>query len=519
MPTLKIDNQSINARPEATILQAAKNAGIDIPTLCYLEGLEASASCMVCAVKLKHNGKFIPSCASRVVDGMEIESESPDVRDARRTALELLFSDHLGDCLSPCQRICPAHLGIPAMLKHLREDQPGKAAASIRRDLALPGILCRACHRPCESGCRRSVEDEPVAIADLVAHSIDTEREAGEPRLPPPPKERSARIAIVGAGFTGLAAAWFLRQDGYPCVVIDAADQAAPTILTDHPDLPPEALAAELHLLERSGVEFRLGTRISDSAALAALSSGFDAVLIATGPDTVGQAEALGLKTDGKKLAADKQTMMTSRDGIFAAGRAVRPTGKPVNSVADAKAVAVCIHQYVTGKTLRRPPKPFSIFMGKLACGEIDEMMIESNPAPRVAGSEFDITRAIEESNRCVKCNCAKADICKLRELALEYDVNPNRFSTGERIRYSRNVEHPLVRFEPAKCIRCGNCIKVAGQYSDALGLTFIGRGFDVHLGTPFHESMSAALHEAAQAAVDACPVGALTLRDQERLV
>jgi len=515
MPHLTIDGQSISAPEGSTILQAAKRAGIDIPTLCYLEGLEASASCMVCAVKLKHNGKFIPSCASRVIDGMEIECDSPDVRDTRRTALELLFSDHLGDCLSPCQRICPAHLGIPTMLEHLREKQPGKAAASIRRDLALPGALCRVCHKPCESGCRRSVEDEAVAIADLVCHAIDTEREAGEPRLPPPPKERTARVAIIGAGFTGLSAAWFLRQNGYPCVVIDADDEPASTIRTDHPELPPEVLAAEVHLLERSGVEFRLGTHIADSASLAALSSGFDAVLIATGPATIEQAEALGLKIDGKKLAADKQTMMTSREGIFAAGRAVRPTGKPVNSVADAKAVAVCIHQFISGKTLRRPPKPFSIFMGKLACGEMDDMMLESNPAPRVAGSEFDITKAIEESNRCVKCNCAKADICKLRELALDYDVNPNRFSSGERIRYSRNVEHPLVRFEPAKCIRCGNCIKVAREHAENLGLTFIGRGFDVHLGTPFHESMSDALRTAAKAAVDSCPVGALTLRDQ----
>jgi len=513
MANITIDGQSIDTRPDDTILEAAKRAGIDIPTLCYLEGFEASASCMVCAVKLKHNDKFIPSCASRVIDGMEIECDSPDVRETRRTALELLFSDHLGDCLSPCQRICPAHLGIPAMLERLREKQPGKAAAGIRRDLALPGILCRACHRPCESGCRRSVEDEPVAIAELVVHAIDTEREAGEPRLPPPPAERTARIAIVGAGFTGLSTAWFLRQNGYPCVVIDAADQPASTIRTEHPELPPDALAAELDLLERSGVEFRLATRIADSASLAALSSGFDAVLIATGPGTIDQAGALGLEPDGNKLAADKQTMMTSRDGIFAAGRAVRPTGKPVASVADAKAVAVCIHQYLSGKTLRRPPKPFSVFMGKLACGEIDEMMLESNPAPRATA--IDIDKAIEESNRCVKCNCAKADTCKLRELALEYDVNPNRFSSGERIRYSRNVEHPLVRFEPAKCIKCGNCIKVAGEYAETLGLTFIGRGFDVHLGTPFHESMSDALRDAAVAAVDACPVGALTLRDE----
>ena len=346
------------------------------------------------------------------------------------------------------------------------------------------------------------------------AYAIDTETAAGEPRLPPAPNERTHRVAIVGTGFTGLSAAWFLRQNGYPCVLIDRNDRPAESIRSDHPDLPPGTLDAELRLLERSGVEFRTGTPIDHNAALAALAAGFDAVLIATGPTTADQAGALGLATDGNKLATDKETMMTSYDGVFAAGRAVRPTGKPVNSAADAKAVAVCIHQYLSGATIRRPPKPFSIFMGKLGCGEIDDMMLESDPGPRVAGSDFDITKAIVESNRCVKCNCAKADVCKLRELALDYEVNPNRFSSGERIRYSRNVEHPLVRFEPAKCIRCGNCIKVAGHHAESLGLTFIGRGFDVHLGTPFHESLSDALLTAAREAVAACPTGALTLRD-----
>ncbi len=127
----------------------------------------------------------------------------------------------------------------------------------------------------------------------------------------------------------------------------------------------------------------------------------------------------------------------------------------------------------------------------------------------------IDIGRAIEESNRCVHCNCAKADSCKLRQLAIDYDVNLHRFSSGERMRFQRNVEHPLVRFEAGKCIRCGNCIKVAGDHQETLGLTFIGRGFDVHLGVPFHESMRDGLLEAARAAVAACPTGALTLREE----
>jgi ferredoxin len=238
MPSFTIDQRRIEAQAGETILQAARSAGIEIPTLCFLDGFEAGASCMVCAVKLKHSGQFIPSCASRVIDGMEIENDTPDVRDARRMALELLFSDHLGDCLSPCQRICPAHLGIPAVLKHMRAGETGLAAASARRDLALAGILCRICKRPCEHGCRRGVHDEAVAIADLVVHAIDTEIAAGEPRVPAHATGRAETVAIVGSGFTGLSAAWFLIQQGYRCVVIDENPSPAETIRTAHPDLP-----------------------------------------------------------------------------------------------------------------------------------------------------------------------------------------------------------------------------------------------------------------------------------------
>ena len=515
MPSFTIDEHRIDAKPGETILQAARAAGIEIPTLCFLEGFEAGASCMVCAVKLKHNGQFIPSCASRVVEGMELEHDTAEVRAARRMALELLFSDHLGDCLSPCQRICPAHLGIPAILKHMRGGDLGMAAAAARRDLALAGILCRICHRPCESGCRRGVHDEAVAIADLVTHAIDTELAAGNPRPPLPAVAREDKVAIIGSGFTGLSAAWFLAQQGYACTVIDENALPAATLRAAYPNLPPGLLDAELGLLRSVGTIFRPASRIGDAAALADLTNEFAAVLLATGPTTHTQAAALGLATDGNKLAADKSSMMTSQVGVFAAGRALRPGGHPVSSVADGKAVAVCIRQYLTQQPVARPAKPFSVFMGKVADAEMQDFLQEASGEGRseAKAMSIDIGRAIEESKRCVLCNCAKADVCKLRQLAVDYDVNMHRFSSGERMRYHRNVEHPLVRFEAGKCIRCGNCIKVAGDHQEALGLAFIGRGFDVHLGVPFNESMRDGLLEAAVAAVASCPTGALTLR------
>lgn len=516
MPSITIDQRTITAQPGETVLQAARAAGIEIPTLCFLEGFDAGASCMVCAVKLKANGQFIPACGSRAVDGMVIENDTEEVRATRRMALELLFSDHLGDCVSPCQRICPAHLGIPAILKHIRAGEFGVAAASARRDLALAGILCRVCTRPCEQGCRRNVHDESVAIADLVIHAIDAEIAAGEPRLPVSQPAQQGKVAIIGSGFTGLSAAWFLRQLGVACTVIDRNSTPGESIRMAFPDLPNDLLDVEIKLLERAGVEFRGSTEIVGAAVLDDLAREFGAILLATGPDAHEQAVAFGLAVDGRKMKADKLSMMTSRAGVFVAGRAVRPTGQPVGSVADGKAVATCIVRYLRKQPVERPVKPFSVFMGKLAEGEISGFLQDASAAARATPPAMagDIQLAIEESKRCVHCNCAKAESCKLRQLAIDYDVNLHRFTCGERVRFQRNVEHPLVCFEAGKCIRCGNCVKVAREHEDALGLTFIGRGFDVHIGVPFHESMREGLLEAARAAVAVCPTGALTLRD-----
>lgn len=519
MPGITVDQQRIDVSPGETVLEAARRAGIEIPTLCYLEGFEAGASCMVCAVKLKHNGQFIPACGSRVVDGMELESGGEDVREARRMALELLFSDHLGDCLSPCQRICPAHLGIPAVLRHVREGELGMAAATIRHDLAMANVLCRVCHRPCESGCRRGAHDEAVAIADLVHHALEAEQAAGPPRVPVGPEEHGEKVAIIGAGFTGLSAAWYLRQNGYACTIFEARPAAAETIQERFPDVPDEAIAAEIELLLRSGVEIRTGSTIAGHSGLDALRAEFDAVLVATGVPGVAGADAMGLDQQGDRLTADKETMMANREGVFVAGRAVRPGGSPVASVADGKAAAGCIGQFLRREPVRRPPKPFSCFIGKVDGEEMAEFLQDANADERSSppGQTIDIDRAIEESHRCVQCNCPKIDTCKLRDLAIEYRINMNRFNTGERVRFQRNVDHPLVQFEPGKCIRCGNCVQVASEHQEELGLTFIGRGFDVHVGVPFDESLESGLREVARKVVEACPVGALTLKDPSR--
>src|SRR5690349_5357769 len=137
--TLTIDGRTVEAAPGQSVLDAARALGIDIPTLCYLEKCGPLNSCLVCLVKI--NGKMVPSCGTKAEAGMVVESETEEVHEARRTALELLFSDHVGDCLSPCNRLCPLGLNIPVMIRHIQGGRRQEAVMTVRDALPLAAVL------------------------------------------------------------------------------------------------------------------------------------------------------------------------------------------------------------------------------------------------------------------------------------------------------------------------------------------------------------------------------------------
>ena len=168
-----------------TVLEAARQAGIDIPTLCDRgPDKPALTSCMVCVVRVNGSARLVPSCATRVAEQMKIESETPEVRKARQTALELLLSDHVGPCVAPCQSVCPAHMHIDRMLDQIAaEDWPG-AIRTIKADIPLPAVLGRICPELCEKGCRRKNHDAPVSICRLKREAADRDLASAAPYRP-----------------------------------------------------------------------------------------------------------------------------------------------------------------------------------------------------------------------------------------------------------------------------------------------------------------------------------------------
>ena len=152
---LTIDSLPIAVAPGTTILAAARTLGLSIPTLCHVEGFEPSASCFLCAVKIEGRPNLWPSCATPAAEGMSVITNSDEVRSARKTSLELLLSDHAGDCVGPCRTGCPARLDIPGFIAGVAAGDYPKAAQIVNDDLTLPASLGRVCPRLCEERCRQ----------------------------------------------------------------------------------------------------------------------------------------------------------------------------------------------------------------------------------------------------------------------------------------------------------------------------------------------------------------------------
>lgn len=284
--TLTIDGRAVTLERGRTVLEAARELGITIPTLCHVEGLEPVSACFLCCVQVEGLRTLSPSCALKAADGMVVTTESDDIRAARRMALELLLSDHAGECVAPCAARCPAGLDVPGFVHEIASGDDARAIERIWETLALPGSLGRVCPRLCEESCRRCDYDrEGLAIGALHRYATDRNQEAPRPVAPRREPPSGKRVAIVGAGPAGLAAAFYLLQRGHACTLFDAHERPGGMLRYGIPAyrLPRQALDAEISVIERLGASFQMSRRWGRDFTLAELRRDHDAVFLAIG--------------------------------------------------------------------------------------------------------------------------------------------------------------------------------------------------------------------------------------------
>ncbi len=505
---ITLDGKELNAVEGATILDVARRQGIEIPTLCFGESCSSrSTSCLVCLVKV--DGRMLPACATVAVEGMVVESETDEVRHLRKASLELLLSDHFGDCFAPCQLGCPAKLDIPTMLRQIQHGDTDAAIQTIKETIPIPAVLGRICPKPCEKVCRRKDLDSAVAICSMKRFAADADLEREHHYQPKVAAPTGKRVVVIGAGPSGLSAAFYLTRLGHRVSLYGQGKKPGGRLRKlPESELPQSVLDAEIREILSLPIDFYPDERIewTEPGQLDEILKSFDAVLLCTGPCDAHLFEQSGLEVRDGRLVIGQGTFSTSKPGVFATGTVFRPqTTMIVRSVADGREAAESVDRFLrSGKPSPTPPVS-SVRFGKMSKPEIERL------ADAVKTKSIVENDAAKESARCLHCDCRGREKCLLLKHASAYHARTDRFSDGERRPLLVSRVGAIV-FEPGKCIKCGLCVTVAKEAGEELGLAFLGRGFDVRIGVPFDEPLSAALEKSAAEAVRVCPTAALSL-------
>jgi ferredoxin len=263
--TLTIDGVRVSVPEGSTLLDAAMAAGIRVPTLCLLRGFPHQTACGVCVVEAGAEGRLVPSCSCPAEEGLDVLTASADALGARKAAVDLLLSEHSGDCRAPCTRACPAGLDVMKSVGLLEAGDARGALELSLSTLPFPGLMAAACAGYCERVCRRAGLDAPIDIRGM---HVAADRAAAD-------RERAAMIGdtapsgspvvVRGAGPAALSAAFFLMRAGRPVTVIGDL----PETLRRAPQYSQRAAAAlerEIGILKLAGCGFLTAAGASAAA-------------------------------------------------------------------------------------------------------------------------------------------------------------------------------------------------------------------------------------------------------------
>ncbi len=244
------------------------------------------AACQFDAIKMGPEG--YPVVAEEKCVGCGVcETVCPKyVMKVKTMSERLMHFNCIDDRLAPCRQTCPAEIDIPQYVAQIREGDYEGAVNTIRERNPFLLSCGRVCPHPCETNCRRGIEDEPVSINQLKRFVADYEMNSGE-RLPiATAPETRKRIAVIGGGPAGLTCAYFLRRLGHQVNIFEAMPKMGGMLRYGIPEyrLPKEVLDWEIQSILDLGVDYHTNVKFGLDFDLSSLvASGFDAIFMGIG--------------------------------------------------------------------------------------------------------------------------------------------------------------------------------------------------------------------------------------------
>ena len=199
----------------------------------------------------------------------------------------------------PCRLACPVGVDMRRYIHLLQDGMTEEALGVIRETLPLPAIAGRICPHPCESECARNEIDEAVNINSLERFAADA---ALQEKAQPTRKIYTAKVAIIGSGPAGLAAAYELTKMGYPVTVFEAMPMLGGMLRIGVPDyrLPKNVLDAQINYIRDTGAEFKTNTTLGQNLTLEDLKKqGYQAIFLALGAQLSRKLDISGTELSG----------------------------------------------------------------------------------------------------------------------------------------------------------------------------------------------------------------------------
>ncbi|NOY23576.1 MAG: molybdopterin-dependent oxidoreductase [Acidobacteria bacterium] len=280
-----INGRKIQTSPDKTILEVVREHNLDdIPTLCHDERIEPFGSCFLCVVEVEGLNKLVPSCATKLTNGMVIHTDNDRIRSSRKTALELLLSNHYADCIGPCVDNCPAHVDAQGYIALISMGKYEEALALVKDQNPLPMSIGRVCVRNCEDACRREKVDESIAINFLKRFVADVD--AKHHWTPQPKASKGKRVAVIGGGPAGLTCSYYLALEGYAVTIFEKLPELGGMLRYGIPEyrLPKKILDDEIKWITDLGITVKTGAEMGkDFTVKSLMSDSFDSVFLSVG--------------------------------------------------------------------------------------------------------------------------------------------------------------------------------------------------------------------------------------------
>lgn len=203
---------------------------------------------------------------------------NPDYRINRKESLDT--------GTSPCKTECPAHISIPGYIKLASQGRYREALEMIKKENPFPAVCGRVCPALCESACSRNGLDDSVAIDDIKKFIAEQDLHQSSRYIPTIKNTYDKKIAVVGAGPSGLTCAYFLAVEGYKVTVFEKEKDLGGMLRFGIPEfrLQKDVIQAEIDILREIGVEFRTGVSVGEDVTIKQLrDQGYKAFYLAIG--------------------------------------------------------------------------------------------------------------------------------------------------------------------------------------------------------------------------------------------